>query len=158
MRMNKLVALMLTGIGVIALAGTAQADQKNTGCGLGSMVFKDQNGLLSQVCAATFNGFAGNQTFGISTGTSNCEKATTLTSDARLNQFVHDNMDNLALDISRGSGEYLSTLAVLLDTPEAERAALYHTLQSNFSAIYSSETVTNIDVLNNIEKVLHRAS
>jgi hypothetical protein len=140
------------------LAGIASASQNNTGCGLGSIVFKGQDGLLSQTCAATFNGIYGNQTFGITTGTSNCEKATNLTSNQKLDKFVSDNMDNLAMDISKGSGEYLSTLAVLLDTPETERPALYRRLQANFSQIYTSESVNHLDVLNNIEKVLNQPS
>ena len=152
--MKRFAALLLTGLGVLAFAADANAAQTNTGCGLGSMIFKDKDGLLSQVCAATFNGIAGNQTFGISTGTSNCQKAAAFTSNERLNKFVNDNMDNLAIDISRGNGEYLTTLAVLLDTPAEQRADLFHTLQANFSSIYTSETVTNVDVLNNIEKVL----
>ncbi|MFN8548701.1 MAG: DUF3015 family protein [Candidatus Eisenbacteria bacterium] len=156
--MKKLALLALAGMSVLTFAGSVQANQKNTGCGLGSLIFKDQDGLLSQVCAATFNGIYGNQTFAISTGTSNCEKATSFTSNERLNKFVDENMDNLAIDISRGNGEYLTTLAVLIDTPVEQRAEFYRTLQANFSAIYTSDAVTTVDVLSNIEKVLHRAS
>lgn len=156
--MKRITGVVLVGLCVFGLTGTALADQNNTGCGLGSIVFKGQNGLLSQTCAATFNGIYGNQTFGITTGTSNCTKAANFTSNEKLNKFVSDNMDNLAMDISKGDGEYLSTLAVLLDTPVEQRAELYHTLQTNFSLIYTSDTVTHLDVLNNIEKILHQPS
>ena len=123
--MKRTLALVLAVTCLTGIVGTASASQNNTGCGLGSIVFKGQDGLMSQTCAATFNGIYGNQTFGITTGTSNCQKATSLTSNEKLNKFVSDNMDNLAIDISKGSGEYLSTLAVLLDTPVPERPALY---------------------------------
>ncbi len=156
--MKRFVALALAGLCLIGFTGDALANQNNTGCGLGSIVFKGQEGLLSQSCAAIFNGIYGNQTFGITTGTSNCEKATSFTSNEKLNKFVSDNMDNLALDISKGSGEYLSTLAVLLETPIEQRASLYQTLQANFSQIYTSAEVTHLDVLNNIEKLLHQPS
>ena len=47
---------------MIIFAGMGWAvDPKNTGCGLGSMVFEGQNGLISQTAAATTNGIFGNR-------------------------------------------------------------------------------------------------
>jgi hypothetical protein len=156
--MRRLFGLVLAGLCAFALAGEVRANQNNTGCGLGSILFKGQEGLVSQTLAGTTNGIYGNQTFGITTGTSNCQKATTFTSNERLDKFVRENMDNLAVDISKGSGEYLTTLAVLLDTPIEQRANLYRTLQLNFSQIYTSANVTHVDVLNHIETVLRQPS
>ncbi len=152
--MRKLGALAIAICCTLALGGTAHAIQSNTGCGLGTMIWEGKDGLLSQVCAATTNGTFGNQTFGITSGTLNCTTAPSFIASEKLNTFVGDNMDNLAMDISKGSGEYLTTLAVLLDIPMDERAQLYETLQANFSSIYTSESVTHIDVLSNIEMVL----
>jgi len=39
------------------------------GCGIGSIVFADKPGMI-QIIAATLNGTAGSQTFGITSGTS----------------------------------------------------------------------------------------
>ncbi len=156
--MRRLSVLVLAGLCLFITTGGALADQNNTGCGLGSIVFKGQEGLLSQTCAATFNGIWGNQTFGITFGTSNCQKATSLSANEKINRFVYDNMDNLAMDISKGSGEYLVTLAVLMDTPIEQRAALYLFMQTTSTQIYTSTDVTHLDVLNNIEKVLHQPS
>lgn len=63
-------------------------------------------------------------------------------------------MDNLAKDIAKGNGEYLNTLAVLMEVKEGERTDLYRKLQSNFAKIYSSDQITHIDVINNIETVI----
>jgi hypothetical protein len=63
-------------------------------------------------------------------------------------------MDNLANDIARGQGEYLNTLAVLMEVPEGSRTGFYSKLQDNFSQIYPSTEVTSIDVLNNIESLM----
>jgi len=52
----------------------SHASQKNTGCGLGSVIFKGQDALLFQILAVTTNGTSGNQTFGITTGTLNCDR------------------------------------------------------------------------------------
>lgn len=72
----------------------------------------------------------------------------------RLNIYVSENMDNLANDIARGQGEYLNTLAVLLEVPEASRTIFYSKLQNNFGSIYSSSNVTSVDVLNTIETLM----
>ncbi|MFH1680869.1 MAG: DUF3015 family protein [Candidatus Eisenbacteria bacterium] len=152
--MRRFGVLAIAACCALALAGESYASRGNTGCGIGTIIFEGKEGLLSQICAATFNGSFGNQTFGISSGTLECERAAVLVSHEKLNKFVGDNMDNLAMDMSQGRGEYLTTLAVLLDVPVDERAGLYSLLQANFSNIYTSDDVTHIDVLNNIERVL----
>lgn len=154
--MKKVVALVVLAAFMV-FAGTAIAatlNQKNTGCGLGSLIFADQNGLASQTFAVTTNGTFGNITFGITSGTSNCDRPANFSSNQKLQEFVADNMDNLARDIARGNGEYLNTMAVLASVPEEKRADFYSRLQANFSSIYSSEKVTHVDVLSNIETLV----
>jgi hypothetical protein len=153
--MKRFLGLSLAAACAVAFAVPAFAvDRSNVGCGLGSMLFKDQDGVLSHAFAATTNGTFGNQTFGITSGTLECAKPASFTANEKLNSFVSDNMDNLAVDISKGSGEYLTTLAVLMDTPVEARPELYRLLQSNFAAIYTSESVTSLDVLTNIERIV----
>jgi hypothetical protein len=129
-------------------------NQKNTGCGLGTLIMKGNEGLLFQVLAVTTNGTCGNQTFGITSGTLDCEKPARFASNERLNTYVADNMDNLAKDIARGQGEYLNTLAVLMEVPEDARTDFYLKLQNNFSQIYPSSNVSSVEVVNNIEALL----
>ena len=152
--MKKIVCLGSIFILLLVLTGISFADQKNTGCGLGSVLFEGQDGLFSQIFAVTTNGTFGNQTFGISSGTSNCDRPASFASNEKLNKYVADNMDNLAADMAKGNGEYLNTLAVLMEIPEAERAITYETLQNNFSKIFTSSSVTSVEILNNIETVL----
>ncbi|OPY84709.1 MAG: hypothetical protein A4E72_02097 [Syntrophus sp. PtaU1.Bin208] len=152
--MKKGLAFIFVVAVFVMLSGTAFSaplNQKNTGCGLGTMVFEGKNGLASQTCAVTTNGTFGNQTFGITSGTSNCDKPSSYSSNQKLQEFVAGNMGNLAQDMARGNGEYLNTLAVLIGVPEGQRADFYSYLQSNFSRIYTSEKVTSTDVLNNLE-------
>ena len=149
----KKVLIALT-ICAVMMSVAAYAGQSNTGCGLGSIIFGEKNGLLSQTCAAIFNGSFFSQTFGITTGTSNCSGFSGIVSNEQINRFVADNMDSLAKDIAKGNGEYLNTLAVLMEVKESDRAGVYSKLQSNFSKIYSSDKITHIDVIKNIESVL----
>lgn len=152
--MRRFGFLALAVVMVMVFTGVAFASKTNTGCGLGQLIFKGHEGLVSQTCAATFNGSFGNQTFGITTGTSECDQFKQLWANERLNTFVAENMDNLAKDMAQGSGEYLNTLAVLMEVPEGQRADFYSRLQSNFSEIYTSEQVSSVDVLKHIETVV----
>lgn len=151
--MKKIVWLVSLFLISMFLTGTALADRSNTGCGLGSVIFEGKDGLVSQVCAVTTNGTFGNQTFGISSGTSNCDSPSSFASNEKLNKFVADNMDNLAIDMAKGKGEYLDTLVILMDIPEVEREGFSKKLQGNFSKIYTSESITSPEILNNIESV-----
>ena len=149
--MKKLAYVVCAVLMTVVLSGVGWAvDQKNTGCGLGSMLFEGQNGLVSQTFAATTNGTFGNQTFGITSGTSNCEQYTTFTYNEKLNTFVADNMDNLARDIARGQGEYLNTLALLMEVPDSKKGVFRSHMQAHFPDIYTSDKVTHSEVVKNI--------
>lgn len=123
----------------------------NVGCGLGNQVIKDQNSVLMQVFAVTTNGTSGNQTFGITSGTSGCSKPAKIVSNDKAIKFVENNMDALAMDISSGQGESINTLATLLKIED--KVAFTTNLQSNFENIYTSTNVTSAQVMDNIMTV-----
>ena len=141
-------------ISLIAALGltTAVYANENTGCGLGSLIIHNQNTVALQVLAATTNGTSGNQTFGITSGTSNCAKPNNFVSNDKLNRFVSENMDELAMDISSGKGETLSTVAKLMNVENTSDFSAK--LQANFSTIYSSENVTSATVIDSIAKYM----
>ncbi|MFW5860878.1 MAG: DUF3015 family protein [Spirochaetota bacterium] len=152
--MKKTVLLMALCMFVAAVSiSEAGVVRNNAGCGLGSMAFGDKDGLLFQLLASSTNGICGNQTFGMTSGTLGCAPMKGIVSNEKINNYVADNMDNLATDIAKGQGEYLNTLAVLMDVPENDRTQLYTKLQSNFSKIYTSENVTSEEIVQNISKV-----
>lgn len=109
------------------------------GCGLGSLVFGNEEGGM-QIIAATLNGTFASQTFGITTGTSNCGAG--LFAKAEVDSFIKSNEVALENDIARGEGETLSTLNNMLGC----KADFGATLQNNYKAIYgeganASETI-----------------
>ena len=138
----------LTIIATTALLTTLSFANENTGCGLGSQILKNQDSVMMQVFAATTNGTSGNQTFGITSGTSGCAKPAKLVFNDKANRFVSENMDSLAMDISNGHGEALDTLATLLNVKNRDIFA--SKLQSNFDKIYTSSNVTSAEVIDNI--------
>jgi|OpeIllAssembly_1097287.scaffolds.fasta_scaffold482946_2 hypothetical protein len=151
--MKKLL-VMVAALSLI-VAGSAFAAGGNTGCGLGTLIFKDaQNqSTLVQVVAVTTNGTLGNQTFGISSGTSECTQPAKVVRNERLNEFVQANLDELARDISAGKGETLSTVAELMGVPSADRAAFNANLQANFQQIFPTPGVEYAHVVDTIVSV-----
>jgi opacity protein-like surface antigen len=139
------LSLVVTGS---AFAGQAAT---NTGCGLGGMLWENKadNSILFQASQATTNGSTGNQTFGITSGTSNCQKPSNFVQNEKLIHFVQANMDNLAQDIAMGRGESLDTFAEMLGVNPGQNAAFNAKLQANFSKIFTSENVVLAEVIDN---------
>ncbi|HHH52845.1 MAG TPA: DUF3015 domain-containing protein [Bacteroidetes bacterium] len=132
-------------LGSVAFGGV----NNQTGCGLGAMIIKDDSSALLLAIQATTNGTSGNQTFGITSGTSGCKK-TKFVMNERASQFVASNMDTLAKEIAVGQGETLDTLDELLEVKN--KLAFNTALQANYTKIYTSKSVKMADVLDNISK------
>jgi hypothetical protein len=123
-------------------------------CGWGSKLFDGQGGIAPQSLAVTTNGTSGNQTFGITSGTSGCTQDGVVRSAWRTAAYIDSNMSRLARDISRGQGESLDSLALLLNVQPEDRGAFDGTLQKNFSEIFSDKDASTEDVLVSLKQVL----
>jgi len=139
--------IIVSTIAALALTTSVMAANNQTGCGLGSVIIKDSSSAVMLAIQATFNGTSGNQTFGITSGTSGCKK-TKFVMNERAEEFVASNMDTLAKEISVGHGESIDTLAELLNIEDT--ATFSASLQANYNSIYTSEKVQMNDVLDNI--------
>ncbi len=116
-----------------AISAQAAGKYGMAGCGLGTMVFEDKPGKI-QILAATTNGTFGSQTFGITTGTSNCVDSN-VREEASL--YITVNQEALAKDISRGNGETLAGLSKVLRCND--EAALGATLQRNYQNLFPAD-------------------
>ncbi len=144
--MKKLIAgVMLLGASSMAFA--------QPGCGVGAMIWKGQSGIAPHVLAATTNGTFGNQTFGMTTGTLGCQTNESVQSMAR---YMDSNIDKVARDMSRGTGENLDTLAVLLGVDAADRDTFRQVLQDNFASIFPSSDTTSGEAVDAIVAVLEK--
>ena len=133
-------------------AGTVQAQPGNygdAGCGLGSILFGAKPGFV-QVFAATTNGTFGSQTFGITTGTSNCGGGGGGTPTAR--NYVETNREAVAKDISRGNGETIADLSQLAGCRDSH--AVGRSLQKNFKRIFPRAGLKDTEVSANVVGVL----
>ncbi len=141
-----LLATIVAGSTAYAASGYGAA-----GCGLGSMLFGSEPGFM-QVLAATTNATSGSQTFGITTGTSNCGKGAMSAQNEKLFKFVEANMDSVAFDISKGNGEYLDTMATYL---KIDSQTLGQKLKTNFDSLYTKDSIEVSELMLNIQKVLN---
>ena len=126
----------------------------STGCGLGSMAWRGQSGVVPQILAVTTNGTFGNQTFGISSGTSGCDQNGRVTGGTQrmVLNFLENNMEQYALDASRGEGETLDTLAGIMEVDKNELATKVH---DNFALIFPHDDVDAVEVTLNLFKVMN---
>ncbi|MCX8518042.1 MAG: DUF3015 family protein [Rhodoferax sp.] len=144
------VSMMMVGIAGSAFA----AGENNVGCGLGSVVFGGQSGLVPQVMAVTSNAFMGNQTFGISSGTLGCSKDGTVPKSKMAALFIDGNQDKLAADMSSGKGESLTGLAHVIGVAPAQQEAFNATLKQNYQAIVTRSDLSATDLQKNMKSVL----
>ncbi len=118
------------------------------GCGLGSMIFGNQAGPV-QILAATTNGILGSQTFGITSGTSNCGPG--LIAQGTRN-FVEANREALAKDMSRGQGETIGALSFMAGC--ASPADVGAALQSSYGTIIPSERASADEIAEKLLETL----
>jgi hypothetical protein len=121
----------------------------SAGCGLGSLLFEPSTGF-TQVLAATTNGTSGNQTFGITSGTSNCDSGPGSSASAKA--FVQTNRSAMAKDIARGKGETISNLSALAGCRDS--VAVGSKLQREFKTIFPNASVTDAQVSDKVVSVL----
>lgn len=151
------IKLMKKNVIMLSLAGLflsssvlAEPKYGPAGCGLGSIFFDANSGMFMQILAATTNGSSANQTFGITSGTSNCDSGGG--GAAKTETFVATNRVAMSKDIARGQGETISSVAQLAGCRDS--AAVGAALQKNFGTIFPSAAVSDQQVGEGVVKVL----
>ncbi len=138
--------LLLSAVFAVALfAGSpAKAIDSTGGCGLGSMAWRGQSGIIPQVLAMTTNGIFLN-TIGVTLGTSGCDPNGRVTGGTGklVLAVIENNMEQFAMDASAGKGETIDTIAGLLDVDSAELGAK---AQQNFAYLFTDENVEAVDL------------
>lgn len=140
-------SLFLLPVSVFA-AGYGQA-----GCGLGSMIVGSKPGM-QQVFAATTNGTFGSQTFGITSGTSNCGDHGLVNLSKEREVFAQENYTSLVKEMAQGKGENLYTLASLYQCPAAKHQEFGAMVQEKFDSLVASDQTTSTELLSQLENQL----
>lgn len=145
---------VIVACSVICLANNANAIDSTGGCGLGSMAWRGQSGIIPQTLAMTTNGLFGSNTFGVTFGTSGCDPNGRITGGTgkMMLAFLEDNMEQFAMDAAAGKGETIETLAGIMDI---DSATLGKEVQRNFAYIFPNDDVEAADVTLRVMEVAH---
>lgn len=153
--MKKIITVLSLVVALPTAAFAAGAGQDNVGgCGVGSMIFKGQSGVFPQVLAITTNGSTANQTFGISTGTLGCSSDGAVRSNMKTALFIESNKQQLARDMSVGSGETLASLSHLIGIEAKDQVAFNRVAKDNMARIFTTDSVATEQVVAALREVL----
>lgn len=147
--MKRLIAI-LSLVAAFPVAALAGADG---GCGVGSLLFKNQKGVAPQVFAMTTNGWTG-QIFAVTSGTSGCAPNSEVSSNWKMAMFIDGNKDQLARDMSVGSGETLASFSHLLGIEAKDQAAFNRLAKDNVARIFTNANVATEQVVASLREVL----
>lgn len=141
-----IAAALVGSAGLIAATVIPARALGPSGCGLGSILI-EKNHKVGQVVSSTLNGSFGTQTFGISTGTSNCTTDGTLMGEKEQQAFAEANLENLERDMASGGGEYLAAFSTLLGCDPSLTPAVGEFAQANYGKTFPSESTSASDAL-----------
>src|SRR3954447_10720975 len=145
--MRKLT-LLFAMVGVLFTAKAANAQGYGmAGCGLGSLLFGNDNTTLMQILAATTNGTFGSQTFGITSGTSNCTSGGVVKAEREQAAFAEVNFQDLKRNMAAGGGEFLSSFSTLLGCTDTAKPTFFKMTQERYESILPSEKTTPVAML-----------
>lgn len=119
------------------------AKDGSSGCGLGWQV-SDKKSLLSSSIRATTNGIFLNQTFGMTFGTSDCEKHSIVKNDKVQLHFTEANLDNLSIEMAQGQGESLMGLAAVMGCKSANYSDFAEMTQSHYETIMNDANARSV--------------
>ena len=108
----------------------------SAGCGLGSVVFTE-NVWWKQVLAATTNGTSGSQTFGITSGTSNCAPGLFAILRQKQQDYVAANFTSLQREGAQVRGDTIKGLAAVLGCSQQSYNILGAATQQNYTQVFS---------------------
>ena len=143
--MFRLALCLSFGIAAAAQAQTKKAakaplvDQMSgqgygvAGCGLGSIAFGPKKGPI-QILSGILNASFGSQTFGITSGTSNCD-IPEMGQQAAV--FIEVNKEVVQKDAARGEGETINALANILECKSA--AKLGQAVKANYKTYFGDD-------------------
>ena len=133
----------------------AKGNHPMGGCGLGYLLLANKdNDKVTQVLGATTNGTFGNQTFGITSGTSGCTEDGALKIARETQVFAEVNLDTLRREMAAGEGEFVNTFAALLGATSETRPAMVRFLHENYQELFPAAETDSAAMLGTLTERL----
>lgn len=141
----------LSVVGLLSVSQAQAAGYADAGCGLGSMIFS-KNTIVSQTTAWTTNMVWANQTFGITTGTSNCTANGWVKEDRKEKYFAEANFGSLSVEMARGQGDSLQAFAQVLGCSDDSVSEFGRMTREKYNQIFTSEKTTSMEMLDQVKE------
>jgi hypothetical protein len=135
--MYKFILQGFLGVAILSVGSVATAKAKYgpAGCGLGSIIIGTKPGIM-QLLGSTSNGTSGNQSFGITSGTLNCDASPDVWVQQEQEHFIAHNLANLAVELSQGGGPTVEGYSNVFGCPIDMSTHFTSTLRSSYSRIF----------------------
>jgi hypothetical protein len=136
-------------IAILALIASTSlfAGDSSSGCGMGWQVAKD-NSLVSSftrsIVNATFS-----STVAMTLGTSGCTKHSIVYNEMKGIHFVESNQNELAIDMAKGNGEFVTGLAEVFGCQNTK--AFGSMVQEKYETVLPNGNVSGVQLYNNIK-------
>jgi hypothetical protein len=128
------------------------SDDQSNGCGLGWSVTEKHSLLATTVRSFVERLVSGSaQTFGMTSGTSNCERHSIVKADKRGLHYADANYEQLRVEMAQGSGEYLTSFAAVLGCSPEAYSDFSAMIQSQYPNVFNSETKNPKVLLNDVK-------
>jgi hypothetical protein len=136
-------------IALMALVATSSvfAADSSSGCGMGYEIAPAQS-LVSSSTRSLVNGTFSNS-IAMTMGTSGCAKHSIVKNDANGIHFAEANMNQLALEMSRGNGEFVAGFASVYGCNNSQ--AFGSMVQANYESVLPASNTSGVELYNNVK-------
>lgn len=153
--MKKLIAVAVAALAMAPSLVLAKGSHPMAGCGLGYVLLSNkENSKVLQIVGATTNGTSGNQTFGITSGTSGCTEDGAVKIVKAAEVYAEVNLDSLRREMASGEGEYVRTFASLLGASDKNISQLVTVFHSQYASLFPTTGTSTSELLSSLETIL----
>lgn len=138
---------IITGLLALLSATSLFAADSSSGCGMGYEIAPKQSLVSSStrsIVNATFS-----SSIGMTMGTSGCARHSIVKNDAKGIHFAEANMNQLAVEMARGNGEFVASFATVLGCQNSQ--AFGSMVQANYETILPSVKTSGVELYNNVK-------
>jgi hypothetical protein len=138
---------LIIGLLTLIISTATFAGDSSSGCGMGWEIAKSQS-LVSSFTRAVVNATFSN-TIAMTLGTSGCSKHSIVYNEAKGIHFAEANLNQLAIEMSRGNGEFLTSFSEVFGCHNSN--AFGSMVQAKYETVLPSANTTGVELYNNVK-------
>lgn len=138
---------LIIGLIGLVMASSVFAADSSSGCGMGYEVAPKQS-LVSSSTRSLVNATFSNS-IAMTLGTSGCAKHSIVKNDAKGIHFAEANMNQLAVEMARGNGEFVAGFASVFGCQDS--SAFGSMVQAKYESVLPSAQTSGVELYNNVK-------